>query len=99
MGDWLKKRAKKAEKRPDVIVLYAVEGAGKTSFATNFRDPTFMMSGGETGLLHLMAKGLVPNVEFFPEFKTWEEISEATSECVASARSAENVRRRYDQRS
>jgi len=68
-----------------VIVIYSPEGAGKTSFATNFKDATFAMSESETGLLHLMAKGLVEPCNYFPEFKAWTDVVEATDEMICSA--------------
>lgn len=84
MSDWLKKRSKKAPKRADVIVVVSPEGAGKTAFAANFRDATFAMSATETGLLTLMSKGLCPPCEYFPEFKSWNDILEATDEMIQS---------------
>ena len=68
-----------------MIVLYSPEGAGKTSFAANFNDPTFAMSENETGLLHLMSKGLIGPVDYFPEFKSWDDVTGATVEMVESA--------------
>jgi hypothetical protein len=85
MVDWLKQRTKKAPKRADVIVVVSPEGAGKTSFAANFKDATFAMSATETGLLTLMSKGLCPDCEYFPEFTSWTDLEEATNEMVASA--------------
>lgn len=85
MSDWLKQRSKKAPKRADVIVVVSPEGAGKTAFAANFTDATFAMSATETGLLTLMSKGLCPECSYFPEFKSWAEINEATDEMIASA--------------
>jgi hypothetical protein len=83
MSDWLAQRSKKATKRSDVICLYAPEGAGKTSFAAQFSGATFAMSENETGLLHLMAKDLVDPQNYFPEFRSWSELVEATNEMIA----------------
>ena len=85
MADWLKQRTKTAKKRADVIVLYSPEGAGKTSFATNFKDAAVAMSESETGLLTLVSKKLVEPTSFFPEFTSWDDIVEATDEMIASA--------------
>jgi hypothetical protein len=68
-----------------VIVLYSPEGAGKTSFATNFRDATYAFAESETGLLHLMSKGLVSDCDHFPEFEEWDDLRDATREMVGSA--------------
>ena len=85
MVDWLKARKSKAPKRGDVIVLHSTEGGGKTSFAAQFKDAAFMMSENETGLLTLMARGLVPDCQFFPELTDWNDVQECTMQMVESA--------------
>lgn len=82
--DWLKTLKKKANKRPDVIVVHSVEGGGKTSFAAQFSGATFIMSESETGLLTLMNRGLVPACNYFPEFETWRDLQDATDQMLAS---------------
>lgn len=84
MSDWLKTLKKKAAKRPDVMIFYGPEGSGKTSFAAQFRDATFMMSENESGLLTLMQRGLVPDCDHFPEFTSFRDVEEATVEMVLS---------------
>jgi len=60
--------------RPNTIVLHAVEGWGKTSFAAQFPAPVFLMSKGETGLLTLMGAGQLPPVAHFQEAQGWEDL-------------------------
>lgn len=82
--DWLKTVKKTAEKRPDVIVIHGVEGAGKTSFAAQFPEAAFMMSEHETGLITLASRGLVPACGHFPEFRKWGDVLEATDQMIAA---------------
>lgn len=84
MADWLKQVKRDAQLRKDVIVVHGVEGAGKTSFAAQFPDATFLMSDNETGLLTLMSRGLIPQCAYFPEFSSWKDVLEATDQMIAS---------------
>jgi hypothetical protein len=47
----------------DRILIYGTAGIGKTEFAANFKNPIFLMSQGETGLVKLMEYGSVPKIE------------------------------------
>lgn len=49
-----------------LIVLNAVQGWGKTSFATESRNPIFLMTPRETGLIDLMSAGIVRNTAHYP---------------------------------
>lgn len=59
---------------PSRVVVHAVEGAGKTSFAAHGPEPIFSMTRGETGLLTLIDNGLVPAVDHFEETATWADL-------------------------
>lgn len=84
MADWLKQVNRKVEKRPDVIVIHGVEGVGKSAFAAQFKEATFMMSENETGILKLMENGLVPDCGYFPQFTKWQDVKDATAEVARS---------------
>lgn len=84
MSDWMKSIRKKAERRPNVIVIHGVEGSGKTSFAAQFPGATFMMSDNETGLITLASQGLVPECPHFPEFTRWADVMDATDQMIQS---------------
>lgn len=85
MADWLKQRTGAVENRKDIIVLHGVEGSGKSSFAAQFPGATFMMSENETGIVTLKNNGLIPgDVQWFPQFDTWEDVLDCTSEMIRS---------------
>lgn len=52
------------------MVIYAVEGWGKSSLATHMPDPIFLMTPGEDGLLTLMDSGLVKETSYFSDEAT-----------------------------
>jgi hypothetical protein len=56
---------------PSRVVLYGVEGVGKTSFAAFAPNPLFVMTRAETGLLTLIDNGRVPERDHFNEADTW----------------------------
>lgn len=69
MKSFLEKlKASKPVAQKDRIIIYGAGGIGKTEFAANFRNPVFLMSHGETGLLKLMEYGSVPEIPYF-EFR------------------------------
>ena len=84
MSDWLKQLKRGAERRKDVILLYGPEGTGKSSFAAHFKDPAFVMSEHESGIVTLESKGLVPEVGVFPELEKWTDLDELTDELIAA---------------
>ena len=49
--------------RPPRIVLNAVEGRGKSSWAAFAPEPAILMAQGETGYETLLGVGLVPQVD------------------------------------
>ncbi|HBI46891.1 MAG TPA: hypothetical protein DDY78_29165 [Planctomycetales bacterium] len=55
---------------PDRIVLYAPPGWGKTTFATGFPRPIFLMTPGEDRLVRLIEQGLVPQTAHFQDLAT-----------------------------
>lgn len=85
--DWLKARKKKFDKRSDIIVIHSIEGGGKTSFAAQFPEPTFMMSAAETGVITLASKGLIPEVEVFPEFTLFDDVADASKQIAGASAS------------
>jgi hypothetical protein len=58
---------------PDRIVLYAIEGWGKTSLASFAPNPAILMARGETGYPTLRKYNLVPDVPA-AEISTWEDL-------------------------
>ncbi len=84
MSDWLKQRKKKAPKRAEVIVVHSLEGGGKTSFAAQFPGANFLMSANETGLHTLTSKKLIPECNYFPEFRLWNDVLDLTEEMIAA---------------
>lgn len=52
-----------ADARPPRIVLNAVEGFGKTTFASFAPNPAIIMARGETGYATLLSAGSVPSVD------------------------------------
>jgi len=61
------------------MVIYGVEGIGKTALAAQFDKPFFLMSPRETGLLTLQSSGQIGEVDRFPVLNTWYELSTALS--------------------
>lgn len=59
--------------RPDSMIVYGVEGIGKTSFAAQAPDPLVIMTRGETGLETLMRSGALKPVRHFPEVESYTE--------------------------
>lgn len=75
MGPSLKNVATKARARPNRVVLYAVEGWGKSSWGCMTPSPIFLMTKGEDGLRKLIENGLVPETPHFDdEATTWNEL-------------------------
>lgn len=58
---------------PPKILLYAVEGWGKTTFATHAPNPVVIMSREETGYLTLLGEGRVPLCPH-AVVNTWPEV-------------------------
>lgn len=58
---------------PSRMVLHAVEGWGKTSFAAQAPKPIFLMARGETGLETLIDQGRLPETAHFRELNSWSE--------------------------
>ncbi len=84
MGDWLKQRKKTVAKRPNIITLYSIEGGGKTSWGAQFPGACFAMTDSETGLLKLMEGGLVPDCDYFPEWRSWADVVGCSAELIES---------------
>lgn len=84
MSDWLKTLKKTVDKRAEVICILGIEGSGKTSLAAQYPESAFMMSENETGLLTLVDRGLIPPRNYFPQFTTWQDVRDATSEMIES---------------
>src|SRR5205823_961546 len=63
------------KRRPARVILIAGEKWGKTSWAANAPNPIFLMSKGETGLLTLIERGLVPTGTpyFDPDCQTFAD--------------------------
>lgn len=62
-------------KQPTRLLLYALPGWGKTSFAAQAPSPVFLMTRGETGLEMLIDAGELPETPHFPsDFQTWSEL-------------------------
>lgn len=59
-------------KLPPRILLYAVEGWGKTTLAAHAPEPIILMAPGEDGYLTLLGQGRVPEVARV-ELETWRE--------------------------
>lgn len=84
-GPSLKNVQRKARTRPNRVILYAVEGYGKTSLACQFPEPVVLMSKGEDGLRKLLANGLVPETAHFDdEASNWNEALMALGELVVN---------------
>lgn len=73
------KIVKKAAVQPPRIVIYGVEGIGKTALGAQFDRPFFLMSPRETGLLTLQASGQVGEVDHFQPITTWYDLVQAIS--------------------
>lgn len=67
----LNKVTKGKVKRPHLIIVFGVDGVGKTTFASQAPDPIFL--GKEQGTDQL-------DVNRFPEPKTWSEVLQAIDE-------------------
>lgn len=62
-------------KQPTRLLLYALPGWGKTSFAAQAPSPVFLMTRGETGLEMLIDAGELPETPHFPsDFQTFNEM-------------------------
>ena len=69
--DLLKQVKTKGENRPAAMIVYGVEGVGKTSFAAQAPEPLFLMSRGETGLKTLIQSGQIAETSHVDEVKDW----------------------------
>lgn len=58
---------------PSRVVVYGVEGSGKTSFPSSAPSPLYLMSRGETGLETLIDAGQLGDVPHLPQFESWLE--------------------------
>lgn len=56
---------------PTRMIVYGVEGIGKTSFAVQAPDPLVLMTKGETGLETLLSNGVLKDVGHVPEILDW----------------------------
>lgn len=65
--------------RPPRVVLYAVEGWGKTTFGAHAPDPVFLMARGEDGLRSLLSSGTVPSVDG-AQVDSWPEFLETLTD-------------------
>lgn len=74
----------KGSQLPGRYVLHAVEGAGKTTFGTNWPKPIFVQTKGETGLETLIDAKRVKEVPHFPATETWEELQGCIATLTAS---------------
>lgn len=74
-----------AKRRADSILLYAVPGWGKTTFASYMANALFCMCKGDTGLLTLLANGLVPETDYLPVAETWEDLNGYLDEIASNA--------------
>jgi hypothetical protein len=82
----------KPKKQPFFILLYGIEGMGKTSFCAEFPDPLFILHRDEQGLLALMDKGIVdpetPHIgpveghDHSWQIESWKDFMSATTEIV-----------------
>lgn len=61
-------------KLPNRIVLHAVEGWGKTSFAAQVPGVVFLETRGETGLETLIDAGQLPGVPHLPEITNFPDL-------------------------
>jgi hypothetical protein len=61
-------------KLPNRIILHAVEGFGKTSFAAQVPNVIFIQTRGETGLETLIDAGQLPGVPHLPEVNSFPEL-------------------------
>lgn len=61
-------------KLPNRIVLHAVEGWGKTSFAAQIPGALFLQTRGETGLETLIDAGRLPETPHMPEVQSMPEL-------------------------
>lgn len=59
---------------PSRLILYGVEGVGKSSFAAFAPKPVFIQSRGETGLETLIDSGQIPETPYFGEAETFGDI-------------------------
>lgn len=69
--------ASKGVALPNRYGLYAGGGFGKTSLLAYSRDPIFLMTRGETGLLTLISAGQLPPTPHLPELESWGDLTAA----------------------
>lgn len=62
---------------PSRMIVHAVEGWGKTSFAAQAPKPIVLMSNGETGLETLLDQGRLPDTPHLPEITAWTDLLDA----------------------
>lgn len=66
---------------PDRIILFAPPGWGKTSFATGFPKPIFLMTPGEDRLIKLIEQRLVPPTPHFPDLaEQWSHVCDVVAD-------------------
>lgn len=63
----------KASGLPSRWLIYGTEGIGKTTLATRFPSPVFLMAKGETGLDELIKNGQVGEIPHLPECLSWAD--------------------------
>lgn len=69
---------------PARIMIFAVEGWGKTTLGAYSPKPIFLMSGGETGIDTLRQHGLVPDVDAFDPCLTWQSVMDSIDYLIAN---------------
>lgn len=80
---FLKSVRNSVDRQPPRIVLHAPEKWGKTSFAAQIPGVLFHLMDGETGLLTLMERQLVPNVSYIGEdAKSWHDVRQVVKELI-----------------
>lgn len=76
-SQWKPEIRTKGSGLPSRLIVHAVEGFGKTSFAAQAPSPIVLMARGETGLETLIDSGQLGETPHFPELQTWHELMSA----------------------
>jgi hypothetical protein len=71
-------------KLPSRMVVYGVEGSGKTSFQAFSQSPLYLMSRGETGLETLIDSGQLGEVPHLPQIHTWPDFIAILDQLLSS---------------